>query len=1349
MKKIFLSTIIEFFLFSSFLLFSDTNLWEGKSSDWFDKENWSMKKVPDKNDNNDVLIPSGKLNYPKLTSDVFIDGTLTIEKGASIQLNGYNITLVNLGVNNKKGIVNKGIINAEKNGSILTVGRGGFINEGEVKGYPSLVFGTYSFDALLKAGGANFSSITISPGSYSYRVTAVDKLVIKGNLVLQGHSLYVNKNASVYIYGDIIFEGKSPRTAGMTLEGDVFLYGNIVSNDSSIGNGNGNGWIIFNKDGLQEINILKEGGILPPIKIEKKEGIVKLTGNLSCAGLYIEEKNALLLNNTEKIQFGGAGSESAYTRGLINKGKIQGKTDLNFSTGCYNADLLQGDFEIQNLKIDTGNYAYSVNLKENLKVNGDIDFKTGTLNMGENAITVGGSWYFSPFPEKPSPVTPVLQSGKNAKIIFTSNSNAIIQSGGVEKAHYYDATFPNLIINKPEGILIIKEKPLEVKGMLKLENGKIEMKDGGEIYLGVVRDQTYGKYRIFDIGLKLKGTLTKEMFPEIVPAKIPEPTPGKVRIIHNYVGPDISSKELFNIAPFANITTIPYTTIVKNLIDNDPDLRTLTLPETGTPAKFSRYQFQFKEKQKISRISWCVASGPWAILADKDGDGNCETLLRIDIEGKVENPGGTWVSRSFLHNNFVPPVETYGIMYVDFSGKNNIYDFQILISDKKDYDKLKKDFEYEKEKGVPIVEDGEEINVPAPSEKERIFTGFHIEPWMFNLPQWIKMDKDKRPSLNEYKGFRDFVEGVKNYKGNILNMWPPTTWEQVGPGTYEHPVLWPSEYDRHSAKENFLEEVVEAFHKEGLKLFTMRRVAYPKKLEEFPKTPTRDKPAPYISRHSREYLNGIVREQVLSGVDGVGIGFDEQMPYRTILNLKGVNEVTKSIFKEKYKCELPEEPQDTEAFRKWIVFGYEEFANYLADAANEAKKIRPSVYTKSPVHFTLGTLWNSRIDVGIAEDIVGNKARIDFARGNSYLTFQSLGHYVTVLSAKIGVGANENGGVVSLHNCSWSWRDDTLNVHPGFYLHFPPVYMRASPISSVLNGARMTLFWRYNLIFFGNYDKYVKEGYSIIETMSSWGAKEAKTPKYIAILRSRTSEDWWQVKQRYNEKGDPMDQIRGYIYLKYVMEFLLRNGYPFDVYYLDHPVENLRKKLDGYKLFILPFPYSISKETFNLIKEFMEKGVGVILFDRTGETDEWGNLYEKGLFEDLIKEKKVLFINEDIPKIGHHPDFIKSLGQKIDETLGREKTFYFNSYGEDVEFGILENKNKEYILTFINWTDKPVEVDFGLLKLPQTKNYEILQRDLNGTKRVKIGNKELLKGMDLKKIRIALDKWDVKVLYVK
>jgi len=654
--------------------------------------------------------------------------------------------------------------------------------------------------------------------------------------------------------------------------------------------------------------------------------------------------------------------------------------------------------------------------------------------------------------------------------------------------------------------------------------------------------------------------------------------------------------------------------------------------------------------------------------------------------------------------------------------------------------------EEQKSEKAPLIETGSVVEIPEVPAEKQFEKGFHIEPWMFGAGQWVKMEKEKRPALNEYKLFQNHVAGIKEHGGNIVYLWPPKTIEfSRGPGTYEADVLWPSRYYKHSLEWNALEEIVKAFQKEGIHIQTRLRTNYPKKLEEFPETETRDKPAPYINRYTREYMKGIVLEQVQAGVDGVHIGYDEQ--YATAIRYPAsADEFTKKVFEERYNLPFPEEPADTESFRKWLVFAYEEFASYLAEAASEAKRINPDVYTKSPVHITLGTLWNGRIDVGIAEDVVGAIAEIDFARANTYLTFQSLGHYTSAVAAKTGVAANSSGGAVSLHNCPWA---SDPEKQPGFYLHFPPVYMRASPVSSVMHGVRMPLYWRYQmLMFYGGYDRYAAEAYSILDTMSAWGAKDARTPKSIAVLRSRSSEDWWQVKQRYNEEGAPMDQIRGYVYLKNVMELLLSKGYQFDVHYLDYP-DGLAEKIEGYDLLILPFPYSLSREAYRILEEAAGRGTKILLFDRKGETDEWGNFYDKPLFSGMIDSGKAIFVDDDVPAEGHHTSFVNRMTEQIDRLLGDKKQFYFNPNGDDVEFAVLENRDGEYLLTFINWTDRDVEVDAGFLNLSGGRRYEVLQRDLKEVRKVNLGGKEILNAGELRKFRVPLARWDVKVLYFK
>ena len=1334
---------VVIFFFFIFCLSSNSavNTWQGKSSDWFSGENWSLGKSPVSGDKNDVVIPGGCNNYPVLTTDIVIDGSLVIEKNATLTLSSHNIKLLNLDNAAKKGIFIQGTLDASTGNPVITTGPGGFNNSGKIIGTPAIVLAGYCYDSTIKAGGASFSSLTLPAGSYSYKVTLLDNLTITGNLIINGHQLFIPKNVTLNIQGNIIFSGNQERNASLTSEGQVFVSGNIITNDSAVCNGGGeknDAWLTLTK-GSHQIEITGEKPILPPLLVPAGSN-VKLKGDIvGFAGLKIEKDGILDASGIKQIIFGGAGSVSSYSRGLINDGTIIGNPSIFFSSGCYNARLKAGTANFSGFILDTGNYAYSVTLDGDLTIDGNVIFKTGSINMGDFTLSITGSCYLPPFPEKP-PVSFELNFGKKAQIVFKGSKSAVIESGGVRAEYYYKSIFPSLMVDKPNSILTIKKAPLEVSGTFKLIQGKVETSENGEIWLGVARDTRYSHYVIHDVGLTLQGTLTKELFPEITPAPVPEEVPGVVRIVINNIGPEIPENiKPFNIAPMAKISTIPYMTMAKLLVDPDEKLRTLPQPEKGTLVKVYRYYFRFEKPQEIVAINWAVPSGPWAILADTNGDGNYNRLLRADLEGKITNPGGIWKSRAWIKNTFQPSVKNvFGILLATF-GTPYYYDVQILSPEKS---VNIKPVVSSPEKNIPEIKTAESITLPAPSQEQEINKGFHIEPWMFNILGWLNMPKENRPPLKEYKPFTDFVASVKKYHGNTLNMWPPRTIEVPrGKGTYESDVLWPSQYDKWSLSENVLKEIVDAFHANGIKLFVMDRVAYPKQLEEFPPGETRDKPAPYIPRHSREYLKGIVSEQVKGGVDGVGIGFDEQMGgFRGPSN---IDETTKEAFQKRFGIPVPEKAEDTEAYRKWIIFGYEQFASYLAEAASTAKKINPKVLTKTPVHVNLGISWNKRIDINIAEDIVGHTADIDLFRAYCYEDYSNLNHFLTAANTARMLGANHDRAPDSLHNCPWA--DDPVKF-PGYYLDTTPAWMYGPPVVSFFHGGRLPLYWRYNFIFYGGYDKYVEQAYSMLDNLAVWGAKEAKIPKQILVLKSRSSEDWWQVRQRYNPEGNPSDQTRGFIYEKWLLEFLLSHGYPFKIYYLDYP-EDFSKEISSYPLIILPFPYSISKQAFKVIDSAVKAGSRLIIMDRQGETDEWGNFYPSPLFEEMISSGKAVFIKQDVLKTGNAPEFQQSFKNDIDRLLGKDKIFSFDSFGNDVETAVLEKGSKEKFILFLNWTDRNVGIQAGI-KLPDGE-YECFLRDLNEVKKVVIGSNNRIKAKDLEKFLISLQPFEMKILYIK
>ncbi|HOJ31082.1 MAG TPA: hypothetical protein PLP13_03500, partial [bacterium] len=659
---------------------SAINTWQGKTNDWYSQENWSTGKIPAPGDGNDVLVPEGMMNYPILSRNTVIGGTLIVEKNATITLAGHNLQIANLQHSAKKGISIQGTLDASQGNPVITAGPGGFTNAGKIIGTPSLVLAGQCYDAEIKPGGANFSSLILPAGSYSYRVTLKGSAIITGNLILKGHGLYVPKGVTLTVQGDIIFAGEKEKSAAIIIEGNVLLSGNIISDNSAVCGGGGeknDAWLTLVK-GPHQIEVNGDQAVLPPLLVPEGSN-VKLKTSIACAGLKIENNGILDASTIEKITFGGAGSISSYTRGLINEGTIIGQPALVFSSGCYNARLKAGTAVFRGLTLDTGNYGYSLTAESDLKIEGDITFKVGGFNLGENTLILGGSCYLPLFPEKAGAVSFRLNFGKNARIVFQGSSPAVLDSGGVRAEYYYSSIFPSLTVDKPGSVLTIRKAPLEVNGTFKLAQGKVETAEGGELWLGVVRDTRYAHYEIHDVGLKLQGPLGTELFPEIIPAPVPETVPGVVTIVHNQVGSELpQGLELVNIAPMARISSVPYTTMLRLLVDPDEKLRTLPVPEKGTPVKVARYCFKFDAPQEIVAVKWAVPSGPWAILADTTGNGDYSRLLRADLEGKITNPGGIWKSRTWIINTFQPSVKgVYGILLVTF-GTPHYYDVQIL-----------------------------------------------------------------------------------------------------------------------------------------------------------------------------------------------------------------------------------------------------------------------------------------------------------------------------------------------------------------------------------------------------------------------------------------------------------------------------------------------------------------------------------------------------------------------------------------------------------------------------------------------------------------------------------------------
>ena len=153
-----------------------------------------------------------------------------------------------------------------------------------------------------------------------------------------------------------------------------------------------------------------------------------------------------------------------------------------------------------------------------------------------------------------------------------------------------------------------------------------------------------------------------------------------------------------------------------------------------------------------------------------------------------------------------------------------------------------------------------------------------------------------------------------------------------------------------------------------------------------------------------------------------------------------------------------------------------------------------------------------------------------------------------------------------------------------------------------------------------------------------------------------------------------------------------------------------------------------------------------MVFDKKGETDEWGEPHAAPLFDALPAAERVVYAADDLPRVGQHASFNLDFAGTLDRLLGADKPLYLNAYGNDVEAALLEKGAQEKFLALINWTERPVTVDAGV-SVPEGI-YRVRQAGTDGARAVTVGGKRRVGMDDLARFRVHLAPWDVRVLNV-
>ncbi len=544
-----------------------------------------------------------------------------------------------------------------------------------------------------------------------------------------------------------------------------------------------------------------------------------------------------------------------------------------------------------------------------------------------------------------------------------------------------------------------------------------------------------------------------------------------------------------------------------------------------------------------------------------------------------------------------------------------------------------------------------------------------------------------------------------------------------------HIAAWPSRMVP-GTKENYLKKTIEAMHRQNIKVvvsvgffipFDPTGKHYPRSGQNdwhlFPGTPC------IISDDFVAKLGSAIYKEVMeNGADGVVLGGDESTAEGHRLSAMSLYDPCVKKFTKKYGYEnLPVDAEDTLRYRRWEIFEYEGIANLFGEWTKTIKRIKKDAIAV-PLFSPAPVCYSDRMWSGIAFDIMGHNSGMDHLTTDYYRP-------MTTMKRLVAASPSRKGG--------YTW---TAGYFVPEYLPFKRAVDLYGPLLAILGqsgrqAASLEIFERRHIIAGrggkpSEDDTERNRGYGIVRDMFNMmkylqreGIDRAEPPRKIALLYSRSSDDWWQLKHNYKQSFSPtimrntlgpewhrilseritaerteenFQQMDGYIWHQAVMDLLTSRAYPFDMYYIDQ--DRTLGDLSGYEVLVLPFGYSVSAKAAAAIKKAVVKGTPLIMINFTGETDEWGEPYKNPIFKDITGKENVFLLNLEIRGKGED-DLAEAILPIIDRySKGIAPAFRImnreNLYGRIFCFTV-EEKGR-YFVTIVNFsnTEGKVEIDF-------------------------------------------------------
>ncbi len=1204
-----------------------SNIWQGGSTrrpnDWTLPANWSARKAPSANDAADVLIPGNLENYPELTEDAAVGGSLRIAAGGRLDLGGHSLS-VGAGVRDTPDgpdtlytpktpyglVIEKGgELDASKEKPTITIAVGGLVNHGTLLGTPALRIAVVFHNFALQPGEAKLAALHLAHSPYPYRVMLTGKLVVAGNVELAGGELVVARDAVLAIDGDLVFRGKQG-PACLTPHGDVQLQGTVRSEGSAYDLGGATGWVSLVGKGDQ---ILRPGGVLPPLRLLKPEGKVTVTGDLHCAGLFIAPGNTLSLATGQKLILGSTAAEWRIDpadkmivktwhqwrscRDLVNHGALLGSPAVPFVI-----------------------YA----------------------NVGGKAYAVSGTYSF---------IRRAKAEGNDGKLI---EPTAGLGAG-------------DLSLNRPDSRLEIRDGVLWLDGKPAAKAKKPDELDAAL--------QAEGKALISDL-------------------KLTQLTPR-----------ESDKGRLANVAPYARAIR-PSPSVGQSIWQVADGLEaTMASFRTGVGLAGS-YEFILPKPMEVSAVRFL--QGPLfafrgVLCADTTGRGACDTILAALLDGAPN----AWRELAF------PPVVVHRLKLRAIEGQRGWEQSFPQLAEFEAYAPpaaiagLQKAIPLREAEPVPMdarrfsVGPPIKIERPEPKPEARITKCITADLWMFG----INLESPPPKPLREFAPCLKVAKDIKGLGADGVLLFVEA----------EMSAFWPSPNFRWRTKDNapppnrdILKELTDTLHAHGLKLYLIF-------LGRFMET--------YIGPKDKDGWQTLLEEVASRGIDGISLCHDEAFYGldKPEGKTRPKDDPVRVAFQKRFGpgADLPESIwQDTVDYKRWTLYCYEQLAERFRRYRDAVKKANPKCETFVIIG-SHAVSANNRMTYCLAYDVIGHIADLDYL-GTDYQEAETR-----------------------------VWAAAARNRRAAMEIFVPPSVREG--VQAALQGARLIAWYRYNYIEMQKSADHRRRELAFLAALERWGVTRASTPKALAVLTSRASEDWWDNDHGTNWLGSNPIAKQGFWTARLVNQFLNANGYPYDLYYLDHP-EDL-KDIGQYRVIFLPFPYSVSRQAAEALHKANAGGAKLLIAQQLGEVDEEGARHERPILADLVRKGRddgtVAFIARNLVEWETEPTFAGEFGKVLDEALGDAKPLFLHKHGCNVEAYLSEAGPREKFLTLINWQDAEADFEVGL-PLP-AGNYRITTvaaSDPSAECKGLLNGKETASATDLRRFALKLPPGDVRILHL-